>query len=214
MVVADARELASLIRAHLEHAGFRVLWLRSGEAALDELRRHPVALMVVDFRLPGIDGLQLCRAGGSVPTVMLTDRDEQPDRIAGVELSADDFVSKPFPPRELVARVRTVLRRAEPGRADDVVTLGTITLSRSRREVRIAGREVALTPKEFDLLAHLIERPGIVVSRGALLAEVWGFLLPGETRTVEVHVGQVRKKLGDPSLIRTVRGVGYKAVAA
>jgi DNA-binding response OmpR family regulator len=215
MVVTDARELASLIRSHLEHAGFRVLWLRSGEAALDELRRHPVALMVVDFRLPGIDGLQLCRrAGGSVPTVMLTDGDEEPDRVAGVELSADDFVSKPFPPRELVARVRTVLRRAESGRANDVVTLGTITLSRSRREVRVGGREVVLTPKEFDLLAHLIERPGVVVSRGALLADVWGFLLPGETRTVEVHVGQVRKKLGDPSLIRTVRGVGYKAVAA
>jgi DNA-binding response OmpR family regulator len=215
MVVEDERHIGALIRAYLQRDGFRVLWVRSGEAALAELPRHPVALMVLDLGLPGMDGMEVCRrVRARLPIVMLTARDEESERVAGLELGADDYLPKPFSPRELVARVRAVLRRADPGAPSDVLTLGPVTLSRARREVWVSDREVALTPKEFELLAHLVERPGVVVSRGALLEEVWGFLLPGETRTVEVHVGQVRKKLGDPSLIRTVRGVGYKAVAA
>ncbi len=214
MVVEDERSIAALVRAYLQREGFRVLWVRTGEQALAELPRHPVALMVLDLGLPGMDGLEVCRrARGRVPIVMLTARDEEPDRVSGLQLGADDYLAKPFSPRELVARVRAVLRRAGPETPADVVALGPVTLSRSRREVWVDGREVALTPKEFELLAHLVERPGVVVSRGALLEQVWGFLLPGETRTVEVHVGQVRRKLGDPTLIRTVRGVGYKAVA-
>jgi DNA-binding response OmpR family regulator len=198
MVVADDHHLAALLRVHLERAGFRVLWVRSAQAALAELRRGPVSLVVLDRRLPGNGATEVChQARGSVPIVVPTARD-----------------GAPFSPGELVERVRAELRQAEPSATTDVVTLGEIRLSRSRREVWLGEREVALTPKEFDLLAHLVERPGIVVSRRKLLEEVWGFLLPGATRTVEVHVGQVRKKLGDPSLIRTVRGVGYKAVAA
>ena len=214
MVVEDERSIAALVRAYLQREGFRVLWVRTGEQALAGLARHPVALMVLDLGLPGMDGLEVCRrARGCVPIVMLSARDEEHDRVAGLELGADDYVPKPFSPRELVARVRAVLRRAGPETQADLVALGPVTLSRARREVWVDGREITLTPKEFELLAHLVERPGVVVSRGALLEQVWGFLLPGATRTVEVHVGQVRKKLGDPSLIRTVRGVGYKAVA-
>ena len=147
---------------------------------------------------------------------MLTARDEEADRVAGLELGADDYVAKPFSPRELVARVRAVLRRAgggQGGRGGDVLSAGRVTLSRGAREVRVDGRELDLTPKEFDLLAHLLLHAGMVVSRDALLSEVWGFLSPGETRTVETHVAQLRRKLGDADLIRTVRGAGYKAVA-
>ncbi len=214
LVVEDEQSIGALVRAYLEREGFRALWARSGEEALAELVRHPVSLMVLDVGLPGMSGLEVCRqVRGRVPIIMLTARDEEADRVAGLELGADDYVAKPFSPRELVARVRAVLRRGSGGAGDDMLTLGPVTLSRERREVRVDDQEVALTLKEFELLSYLMERSGKVVSRDALLEEVWGFLAQGETRTIEVHVGQVRKKLGDPSLIRTVRGVGYKAVA-
>ncbi len=215
MVVEDEPNIGALVRTYLERAGYRALWVRSGEQALTELRRHPIALVVLDIGLPGIDGFEVCRRiGGQVPVIMLTARDEEADRVAGLEVGADDYVAKPFSPRELTARVKAVLRRSD-GRPDgaDVIELGPVLLSRSAREVRVDGAEVELTQREFDLLEHLMRHAGQVVTRDQLLESVWGFATPGETRTVEVHVAQVRKKLGQPDLIRTVRGLGYKASA-
>src|ERR1700722_16967577 len=215
MVVEDEPNIGALVRTYLQRAGYVALWVRSGEEALAELRRHPIALVVLDIGLPGIDGFEVCRRiGGRVPVIMLTARDEEPDRIAGLEVGADDYVSKPFSPRELTARVKAVLRRsAQPPAARDVTALGPVTLARSAREVRVEGREVELTQREFDLLEYLLRHEGQVVTRDQLLESVWGFVSPGETRTVEVHVAQLRKKLGHPELIRTVRGLGYKASA-
>ncbi|HEY2771715.1 MAG TPA: response regulator transcription factor [Solirubrobacteraceae bacterium] len=215
MVVEDDANIGALVRTYLERDGYRALWVRSGEAALTELARHPVRLVVLDIGLPGIDGFEVCkRIGGQVPVVMLTARDEVEDRIVGLELGADDYVSKPFSPRELAARVKAVLRRAADRPASgDVTTLGPVTLARAAREVRAGGREVELTQREFDLLEYLLRHAGQVVTRDELLEAVWGFQSPGQTRTVEVHVAQLRKKLGHPNLIRTVRGLGYKAAA-
>jgi len=215
LLVEDEANIASIVRTYLEREGFAVLWVRSGEEALAELSRHPLSLMVLDIGLPGIDGFEVCRrAGGRIPIIVLTAREEEPDRVAGLEAGADDYVAKPFSPRELTARVKAVLRRAKAGAPPaDTLTVGPVTLSGSRREVLVGEREVELTQREFDLLEYLMQRPGMVVSREELLEVVWGYLAPGETRTVEVHVAQLRKKLGDPSLVRTVRGVGYKAVA-
>ena len=213
MVVEDEPNIGALVRTYLQRAGYDVLWVRSGEDALIELRRHPIKLVVLDIGLPGIDGFEVCRRlGGEVPVIMLTARDEEPDRVAGLEVGADDYVSKPFSPRELTARVKAVLRRS--GRAvggDEVTELGPLTLARGAREVYVDGREVELTQREFDLLEYLLRNAGKVVTRDQLLESVWGFLTPGETRTVEVHVAQLRKKLGRPDLIKTVRGLGYKA---
>jgi DNA-binding response OmpR family regulator len=218
MVVEDEPNIGALVRTYLERAGYRTLWVRSGEDALAELRRHPVRLVVLDIGLPGIDGFEVCRRiAGEIPVIMLTARDEEPDRVAGLEVGADDYVAKPFSPRELTARVKAVLRRAGPGGwgpdSRDVLELGPLTLARGAREVRVDGDEVELTQREFDLLEYLLRHPGQVVSRDQLLESVWGFVSPGETRTVEVHVAQLRKKLGHPELIRTVRGLGYKATA-
>jgi two-component system response regulator MtrA len=214
LVVEDEASIGSLVRRYLEREGFDVVWVRSGEEALAELPRHHVSLVVLDLGLPGIDGFEVCRRLRSeVPIIMLTARDDEPDRVAGLEAGADDYVPKPFSPRELVARVKAVLRRTAPGSPDDLLRVGPVTLSQSAREVRVDGREVNLTAREFDLLAYLLAHPGVVISRQLLLEHVWGFVYPGETRTVEVHVAQLRKKLGVPTLIRTVRGAGYKAVA-
>jgi two-component system, OmpR family, alkaline phosphatase synthesis response regulator PhoP len=213
MVVEDEPNIGALVRTYLHRAGYEVLWVRSGEDALAELRRHPIRLVVLDIGLPGIDGFEVCRRlAGQVPVIMLTARDEEPDRVAGLEVGADDYVSKPFSPRELTARVNAVLRRAGHGAlADDISALGPVTLARGSREVRVHGREIELTQREFDLLDYLLRHAGQVVTRDQLLESVWGFVAPGETRTVEVHVAQLRKKLGQPGLIRTVRGLGYKA---
>ncbi len=215
MVVEDEPNIGLLVRTYLQRAGYEVLTVRSGEDALSELRRHAIALVVLDIGLPGIDGFEVCRRiGGEVPVIMLTARDEEPDRVAGLEVGADDYVSKPFSPRELTARVKAVLRRSgQRSSAEPVIVLGPITLSRTAREVRVDGHDVELTQREFDLLEYLLRHAGQVVSRDQLLESVWGFLSPGETRTVEVHVAQLRKKLGHPELIRTVRGLGYKASA-
>jgi DNA-binding response OmpR family regulator len=215
MVVEDEANIGALVRTYLERAGFQTLWVRSGEEALVELRRHPIKLVVLDLGLPGIDGFDVCRRiAGEVPVIILTARDEEADRVAGLELGADDYVPKPFSPRELTARVKAVLRRAsQPAGRGDVSTLGPVTLVRGAREVRIDGREIELTQREFDLLEYLLRNSGQVVTRDQLLESVWGFVSPGETRTVEVHVAQLRKKLGRPELIKTVRGVGYKASA-
>jgi two-component system OmpR family response regulator len=214
MVVEDDANIGALVRTYLERDGFQVLWVRSGEAALTELDRHPVRLVVLDLGLPGIDGLEVCRRiGGRMPVVMLSARDEVADRIVGLELGADDYLPKPFSPRELTARIRAVLRRSARVDEPALLTLGPVTLSPSAREARVDGREITLTQREFDLLEYLMVRSGRVVTRDELLEAVWGFVAPGQTRTVEVHLAQLRKKLGHPELIRTVRGVGYKATA-
>jgi two-component system, OmpR family, alkaline phosphatase synthesis response regulator PhoP len=215
LLVEDEESIGSLVRAYLEQTGYRVAWVRSGEEALAELDRLRPRLVVLDIGLPGQDGFDVCRgirARSSVPIVMLTARDEEPDRVAGLEVGADDYVTKPFSPRELAARVKAVLRRAEPAVAQERLELGDIVVLRDAREVTVAGEAVELTGKEFDLLAYLVENAGIVLSRDQLLDRVWGMSFAGGTRTVDVHVAQVRRKLGRPDAIRTVRGSGYKAV--
>jgi two-component system OmpR family response regulator len=214
MVVEDEPNIGALVRTYLARDGYEVLWVRSGEDALAELPRHAVTLVVLDIGLPGVDGFEVCRRiGGKVPVIMLTARDEVADRVAGLELGADDYIQKPFSPRELTARIKAVLRRAGGGAADDVTTLGPVTLARGSREVRVDGSEVELTQREFDLLEYLLRHAGQVVTRDELLEAVWGFVSPGQTRTVEVHVAQLRKKLGDDNdVIKTVRGLGYKAI--
>ncbi len=215
LVAEDDPNIGRLVRTYLERDGFTAIWVRDGEAALAEFPRHPVGLVVLDIGLPGIDGLEVCRRlGGRAPVIMLTARDEIADRVAGLELGADDYLTKPFSPRELTARIRAVLRRAHGDRGPEAaLTLGALTISTTGREVRVDGREVELTRREYDLLEYLVRHRGQVVSRDELLAAVWGFVVPGDTRTLDVHVAQLRRKLGAAATIRTVRGVGYKAVA-
>jgi DNA-binding response OmpR family regulator len=214
LIVEDDPNIGALIKAYLERDGYAPVWVRTGEDALAELPRHPVKLVVLDIGLPGIDGLEVCRRiAGRVPVVMLTARDEVADRVAGLELGADDYISKPFSPRELTARIKAVLRRGARTDADDVLSLGPVTVSVAAREVHVDGSELELTQREFELLEYLVRNAGRVVGRDELLEAVWGFVSPGQTRTVEVHVAQLRRKLGHPELIRTVRGVGYKAMA-
>jgi len=218
MLVEDDDAIGRLVKQYLEQqAGWRVLWLRNGEEAVAELRRHPVRLIVLDVGLPGIDGFEVCRrvrAQSNVPIVMLTARDEEPDRVVGFELGADDYVPKPFSPRELEARIRAILRRAEPQSSDDaVLSAGEIVLRRDSHDVTVDGEAVQLTAKEFDLLTCFLEHQGIVLSRERLLDIVWGMSYPGGTRTVDMHVAQLRRKLGDAEAIHTVRGAGYKLLA-
>lgn len=215
LLVEDEHSIGSMTRGYLERSGWRVVWVRSGEEALAELGRHQIRIVILDIRLPGIDGFdvaRLVRTRSDVPILMLTARDEEPDRVAGLELGADDYLTKPFSPRELVARMKAVLRRTDGRSAEDVLSLADVELNRNAREVVVDGQSVDLTTKEFDLLATLLENPGIVVSRDQLLDRVWGMTYPGGTRTVDVHVAQLRRKLGRPELIRTVRGAGYKTV--
>jgi DNA-binding response OmpR family regulator len=215
LLVEDEENLASLVRAYLEQEGYRVVRAGSGADALHTLQTEPVRLVVLDLNLPDIDGLDVCkqiRARSSVPVVMLTARDEEADRLAGLDAGADDYLGKPFSPRELVARMKAVLRRVSPDADDSMLVLGDVVLRRSAREVGVAGEPVELRPKEFDLLAYLMENRGAVLSRDLLLERVWGYDYAGGTRTVDVHVAQLRRKLGRPDLIRTIRGAGYKAV--
>jgi DNA-binding response OmpR family regulator len=217
MLVEDDDAIGRLVKQYLEQqVGWGVLWLRSGEEAVAELRRHPVRLVILDVGLPGIDGFEVCRqvsATSKVPIVMLTARDEEPDRVAGFEVGADDYVPKPFSPRELAARIKAILRRAEHRSEDEVLTSGEIVLRRDSHEVTVAGDSVELTSKEFDLLACFLEHRGIVLSRERLLDLVWGVSYPGGTRTVDMHVAQLRRKLAAPDAIRTIRSAGYKLLS-
>ena len=218
LLIEDDDSIGQLVKRYLEQQdGWRVLWLRSGEEAIAELRRHAVRLVVLDIGLPGIDGFEVCRqmrAHSKVPIVMLTARDEEPDRVAGFELGADDYVPKPFSPRELAARIKAILRRSDQGSGKEVLAVGGIILRRDSHEVTVAGAAIELTSKEFNLLACFLDHAGIVLSREQLLDLVWGMAYPGGTRTVDMHVAQLRRKLGDPEAIRTVRGAGYKLVPA
>jgi DNA-binding response OmpR family regulator len=215
LLVEDDESIGSLVSAYLEQTGYRVAWVRSGEDALATLEQLRPSLVILDIGLPGRDGFDVCRdmrARSSVPIVMLTARDEEADRVAGLEVGADDYVAKPFSPRELAARVKAVLRRSEPTAAAQTLQLGDLHVDTLAREVTVAGEPVELTAKEFDLLAYLLENAGIVVSRDQLLDRVWGMTYAGGTRTVDVHVAQLRRKLGRPDAIRTFRGSGYKAI--
>ena len=216
LLVEDEPSVGELVRGYLTRDGYRVIWVRSGEDALVELDRHQVRMVLLDIGLPGKDGFDVCReirAKSQVPIVMLTARDEEPDRVAGLEIGADDYVPKPFSPRELVARIKAILRRSEQRPHDEILAAGDVVLRRDAREVSVEGETLELTGKEFDLLACFLENPGIVLSRERLLDIVWGMTYPGGTRTVDVHVAQLRRKLGRPDLIRTLRGAGYKAVS-
>ncbi len=217
LLVEDERSIGRLVQAYLARDGFRVRWVASGEQALAELAAGEVTIVVLDIALPGVDGFEVCRrirAHSEVPVVMLTARDEEEDRIAGLEAGADDYVPKPFSPRELAARLKAILRRTDPVvRGDRTLELAGVKLSRGARTVFVDGSEVAFTAKEFELLDCLFEHQGLVLTREQLLDRVWGGTFPGGTRTVDVHVAQVRRKLARPGLIQTVRGVGYKAVA-
>ena len=220
LLVEDDDAIGRLVKSYLEQQdGWRVLWLRTGEEAVAELRRHPVRLVVLDIGLPGIDGFEVCRrmrAHSKVPIVMLTARDEEPDRVAGLELGADDYVAKPFSPRELTARVKAVLRRASgvvPSGEAEILRAGSLEVDPVAHEARVDGALVSLTAREFDLLVHLMRNPRRAYRREELLADVWGFAY-GDTSTVTVHVRRLREKVeADPSAPRhvcTVWGVGYR----
>jgi len=216
LVVEDDRAIADLVRLYLRREGFGVHVESDGAGALDAIGRlHPVAV-VLDIGLPGLDGVEVCRrmraAGDWIPVLFVTARDDEVDRIVGLELGADDYVTKPFSPRELVARVRAVLRRAagSPQREEEL-TMGPVRLQVDRRRVHVDNHEVVLTATEFALLTHLMRAPSRVFTREQLLGAVWGYTAAAGTRTVDVHVAQLRAKLGAASPIRTVRGTGYAA---
>ncbi|MBV9822240.1 MAG: response regulator transcription factor [Actinobacteria bacterium] len=218
LVVEDEPAIAELIRLNLAGAGYRAQVERDGEAALATVARDRPAAIVLDVGLPGIDGVEVCRrlrAGQDwTPVIFVTARDDEVDRIVGLELGAEDYVTKPFSPRELVARVTAVLRRSQgPATVPAALQVGEVRLDPDARRVHAGDREVGLTATEFDLLAYLMRRPGRVFSREQLLSEVWGYSAVAGARTVDVHIAQVRAKLRDASPIRTVRGVGYAVEA-
>jgi DNA-binding response OmpR family regulator len=213
VVVEDDAHIADLLDLYLRDAGFRPLLAPTGERALELVREHRPVLAVVDVGLPGIDGFEVCRrlrAAGPLPVLFLTARDAEADRVLGFELGGDDYVVKPFSPREVVARVRAILRRGEaPDRS--ILTVGpALEVDVDRREVARAGQPVALAGREFEVLAYLARHRGIALTRRQLLDGVWGPDWDGDERTVDVHVGQLRKKLGDALPLITVWGVGYR----
>ncbi|MGI9116136.1 MAG: response regulator transcription factor [Gaiellales bacterium] len=215
LIVEDEVNIATPVKTYLERAGFEAMHAPTGTEALAMMEATPPNLVVLDLNLPDIDGLEVCRrirATSQVPIIMVTARDDDVDKIVGLEVGADDYLTKPFNVRELVARVKAILRRA-PVSAQPiggVLTFGTISIDRGRHEVLVGGEEVQLAPKEFDLLWTLLEERGHVLTRDQLLERVWGYTFAGDTRTVDVHVRQLRRKLGDASPIVTVWGVGYK----
>ena len=214
LVVEDEESIGALVRSYLTRDGYRVVWVRTGEEALAELTRHPVRIVVLDVGLPGIDGLEVCRQvrmRSAVPIVMLTARDEEPDRVAGLELGADDYVVKPFSPRELVLRVQAILRRDEKEAPGERIVHDPLVIDVGAHIVRLKNREITLTATEFRLLHLLARRPGRAYSRDQLLSEVWGYGGEVETRTVDTHMKRLRAKLGPVGVwIETVRGVGYR----
>ncbi len=216
LVVEDEANIASFVAMYLKKAGFDVGVARTGSEALAKAGTEAPSLVVLDLMLPDLDGLDVCRRirqRSDVPILMLTARDDDVDKIIGLEVGADDYLTKPFNPRELVARVKSILRRSTPRRREPeggFLEHGKLRIDSGRREVTVAGREIQLAPKEFDLLWELLDHRGFVLTRDQLLERVWGYTFAGDTRTVDVHVGQLRRKLGDSCPIVTVWGVGYK----
>jgi two-component system alkaline phosphatase synthesis response regulator PhoP len=219
LVVDDEANIVELARLYLEREGFRVGSVGDGRAALERVEKEPPALMVLDLMLPGLDGYEVCRrvrAKSDLPIIMVTARDDDIDKIIGLELGADDYLAKPFNPRELVARVKAILRRSERTTKPETqpVHLGDVTIDPARHEVTVAGKAASLRTKEFDLLLTLAEHRGLVLTREQLLNLVWGYDYLGQTRTIDVHVAHLRKILaGSHVSIETITGLGYKMVA-
>jgi len=218
LVVEDDANIADLLDLYLRESGYRVLLAADGEHGLTQLVRQSVDLVVLDVGLPGMDGFEVCRrirATSVVPVLFLTARDGEIDRVLGLELGADDYVTKPFSPREVVARVKAILRRGEIAatpRGDPTsfeIAVG-IVVDTARREATVHGQPVALATREFELLAHLARNLGLALTRQQLLDAVWGVDWVGDDRTVDVHVRQLRRKLGDDLPLATVWGVGYR----
>jgi DNA-binding response OmpR family regulator len=219
LVVEDETSIASFVSAYLKNAGYAVRTALNAQSALVEIANEMPSLIILDLNLPDGDGVELCRRirkGSDVPILMLTARDEDVDKIIGLEVGADDYMTKPFNPRELVARVKSVLRRTAPERRKTEaaeLSHGDLVINAGKREVYVGDEEIRLAPKEFDLLWELLDHRGIVLTRDQLLERVWGYTFAGDTRTVDVHVRQIRRKLGDASPIVTVWGVGYKVAS-
>ncbi|MCE1179239.1 MAG: response regulator transcription factor [Micrococcales bacterium] len=224
LVVDDEPQIREILDAYLRRDGFEPVQAASGEQALAAVAHHSPDLVLLDVGLPDVDGIEVLRrlrANGDMPVILVTARTEELDRLIGLEVGADDYVTKPFSPREVVARVKAVLRRSRPETpmaSDDVRAFTDLTISPSRREVTAHGEPVTLSALEFDLLAALTERPGAVLTRTALLQQVWGYDFFGDERVVDVHIRSLRQRLGDdaadPHLIGTVLGVGYKFLQA
>jgi DNA-binding response OmpR family regulator len=223
LVVDDEQRLRDLVRGYLEHEGFQVLAAADGNAALDLARQHAPDVVVLDLMLPGLDGLEVCRrlrTFSDAYVIMLTAKAEEIDRIVGLEVGADDYLTKPFSPRELIARVRAMLRRPRHGAAPAMADMrpprrfGHLTIDQERHEVRLKDQPVALTALEYALLTTLAAHPGRVFTRDRLLEQVWGTDYFGDDHVVDVHIANLRKKLGDdpaaPDFIETVRGAGYR----
>ena len=218
LVVDDEKKIVEIVKAYLEKEGFAVIVAYDGKAALEQIHRQSPDLIVLDLMLPEVSGLDVCRTvrkESNVPIIMLTARDETTDKIVGLELGADDYVTKPFDPKELVTRVKTVLRRFEGNKTTkDLLTIGNLTIDREKRLVQRDGEAVSLTPIEFDLLKTLAENPGRVYSRMQLLDMIQGDAYEGYERTIDSHIKNLRKKIEldpeHPKYIATVHGVGYK----
>jgi DNA-binding response OmpR family regulator len=219
LIVDDEPSIIQLARMYLEREGFRVESANDGESALESVERHRPSLVVLDVMLPKLDGFEVCRrlraSQPDTAILMLTARDEDIDKILGLELGADDYLTKPFNPRELVARVKSILRRGERKVSDETkpIHIGDLTIDPARREARLSSSTLSLRTQEFDLLLTFAEHRGLVLSREQILQKAWGFDFYGQTRTVDVHVAHLRKKLEGSSVkIETVTGVGYKLV--
>lgn len=217
LLIEDEEPIADMLRVFVEREGYRLVHAPTGEVGLERLAERPVRAVLLDLNLPGIDGVEVCRrirAHSDVPVLMLTARDSEVDKVVGLEIGADDYITKPFSPRELMARLNAVLRRSEEAPvATDAIAVSGFEIDAGRREVRTpGGATVRPTAREFDLLWYLAEHKGLVLSRAQVLEAVWGYEYFGETRTVDVHIRQLRKKLeGIP--IETVWGVGYRLEA-
>jgi DNA-binding response OmpR family regulator len=216
VIVEDDANISDLVDMYLRREGFRVVQANDGEAGLAAIDRERPRMAILDIGLPGqVDGLEVCRrlrASKSIPVLMLTARDAEIDRVLGLELGADDYVTKPFSPRELVARVKAILRRSDgpPKETPGILMAGRVEVDTGRREAKVDGEAVALATREYELLQFLAENAGLALSRQQLLDGVWGPGWYGDERTVDVHVRQLRKKLGDALPLATVWGVGYR----
>ena len=220
MVIEDEREIRDLVRYNLEREGFRVSVAADGDQGLDQLFAERPDMLVLDLMLPGKNGLEILRELRSeattreLPVLVLTARGAEMDKLLGFDHGADDYLTKPFSPRELIARVRALLRRSRPSRDPAALEFGGLKIDPLAREVRMAGAELVLTPREYDLLLFFVQNSGRVLTRDELLRKVWGYDFIGDTRTVDVHVRRLRMKLGEQNrLIETMTGVGYKFIA-
>jgi DNA-binding response OmpR family regulator len=214
LVIEDDPSISELLQLYLSREGYSVLSADQGNVGIELAQTHRPMLVILDLMLPdrsGFDVLKAIRAFSSVPLIILTAKDAEQDKILGLELGADDYMTKPFSPGELVARARAVLRRASPQTEGSAQVLGPVELRPDERTVRVAGQALELSPKEFDLLHYLLLNRGLALSRERVLEEVWGYSFYGDARTVDVHVAQVRKKLGESGrIIQTVWGLGYR----